>query len=238
MALLRRKLTEAMSGQVTSAPTVAAPNAPAPTTGPFDSADAPELGARADLGALRIPVKSGQQLRMELDSASGQISGVTIMVDGEGGPSTLQLQAFAAPRNSGIWDEIRAEIAAGISGTGGRVDDVPGTFGRELIAWIPKANPGGGSTMRRARFVGVDGPRWFLRGVMTGPAAGDDAAASAMMEDIFKQTVVVRDNTPKPPRDLLPLTLPGGPGVPPAGAPTGMPAFNPMKRGPEITEIR
>ena len=249
MALFRRKAA-------TPAPTAAAkPGAAAPASseptssadqpvgettlaaGPFDSGDeVPENGPRVDLGSLRVPVISGMQVRMELDQASKQITGVTVMLPSDEGVSALQLQAFAAPKKSGIWDEIREEIAAGIQKTDGTVDDVPGVFGRELIAHINRRTPGGETEVRKARFIGHDGPRWFLRGVMTGPAAAG-GQGSEQLEDIFRNVVVVRDDTPKPPRDLLALTLPGQaeklPGNP-DGAP---PNFEVPKRGPEITEI-
>jgi len=218
------------------ASTTAATPAQPTGTGPFDSADVPEVGPRADLGALRIPVVPGMQVRMELDRATQQITGVTVMVQQPAGISSLQLQAFAAPKTAGIWDEIRTEIADGITKSGGKVDDVPGEFGRELIAHITRSGPGG-ETVRKARFLGHDGPRWFLRGVITGPAAGDPEAAK-VLEDVFRNTVVVRDNTPKPPRDLLPLSLPGQAqklAGPPADAVSD---FNPMARGPEIAEVR
>jgi hypothetical protein len=58
-----------------------------------------------------------------------------------------------------------------------------------------------------ARFLGVDGPRWFLRGTITGPAgAGGEAAAA--LEDAFREVVVVRGTEPMPVREPLPLALP------------------------------
>jgi hypothetical protein len=86
---------------------------------------------------------------------------------------------------------------------------------------------------RAARFLGVDGPRWFLRGMLTGPAAEDPEQAAALV-DAFRSVVVVRGTQPMPVRDQLPLTLPpqaaaqmarqqaagrpGGPVAGPAGA--------------------
>ena len=61
--------------------------------------------------------------------------------------------------------------------------------------------------MRLARFVGVDGPRWFLRGVISGEGTVD-ASAAADIEDIFRSVVVVRGTTPMPPRDPIPLHIP------------------------------
>jgi hypothetical protein len=75
-----------------------------------------------------------------------------------------------------------------------------------VLAEIPVAagQPGGS---RLARFVGVDGPRWFLRGVIAGEGVTNRDAA-AQVEDLFRSIVVVRGNTPMPPRDLIPLHMP------------------------------
>ena len=100
--------------------------------------------------------------------------------------------------------------------------------------------------MRPARFIGVDGPRWFLRGVLSGRAAVD-ADAAKPLESVFANVVVVRDGNPRPPRDLLTLTLPeqkraaaGDEAAAdgPAGANPEAPSFDPLRRGPEITETR
>jgi hypothetical protein len=216
-------------------PAEAAP-ADAAARGPFDSSQVSERGARVDLGAVWLPGVPGMELRMEVDKKTQRITGVSCAVAGSG----LQVQAFAAPRTEGIWDEIRGEIAASVTKQGGTVDDVPGPFGRELLARIPAQTPDGRPGVRPARFVGVDGPRWFLRGVVTGKAAVDPAEAR-LLESVFANIVVVRDQSPRPPRDLLTLHLPGNapaPTVPaPAGAPE-TPSFDPLTRGPEITEIR
>nr|WP_194719832.1 DUF3710 domain-containing protein [Cellulosimicrobium arenosum] len=202
--------------------------------GPFDSTQVGERGPRVDLGAVWLPGVPGMELRMEVDKKTQRITGVAAAVGGSG----LQIQAFAAPRTEGIWDEIRSEIAASVTKQGGTVDDVPGPFGRELIAKIPATTPDGRQGVRPARFVGVDGPRWFLRGVLTGKAAVDQQEAR-LLESVFANIVVVRDQSPRPPRDLLTLHLPGkAPTAPesPVGAPQA-PTFDPTRRGPEITEI-
>ncbi|MFC6234356.1 DUF3710 domain-containing protein, partial [Leucobacter soli] len=71
-----------------------------------------------------------------------------------------------------------------------------------------------GGGVRVARFVGVDGPRWLLRGVIMGRATVD-AEARAKIDEIFRETVVVRGDQPMPPSELLLLTMPAG--VPQAG---------------------
>ena len=198
--------------------------------GPWDAEGTFPAMPRVDLGAIQLPSLEGMEVRLEVDKATNVVSAVAVLLDG----SSLQLQAFAAPRSEGIWDEIRDEIAASITQQGGTVDDLPGPFGRELLARLPVRTPEGRTGHRPARFIGCDGPRWFLRGVLTGRAAVEPDAADTL-ENLFSQVVVVRGSDARPPRDLLPLQLPGG-AVPPPPPPAD-PRLAPPERGPEITEI-
>lgn len=235
MALFRRKKNsvsaDASVEQVETEQTQnASPDAPA---GPYDALDVPELGERLDLGALRVPGREGLELRMEVDQRTQRVTGVALAHKG----SILQLQAFAAPKTSGIWDEIREEIAASIKSQGGQVDDVPGTLGRELLVKMPVKLKDGTDAVQPARFVGADGPRWFVRGVFSGRAAFDVEAAKEL-EWIFKNVVVVRGTDARPPRELLALNLPGQRPVVPETVPVRPKEdLNPLERGPEITEI-
>jgi hypothetical protein len=179
------------------------------TEGPWDSTDVPEDGVpRIDLGCLRLPAVPGMELRVDVNPQQ-QVVGATLRA----GESMLQVSAFAAPRAPGIWDEVRVEITRSASGQGGSLREVPGPFGPELAGHVliaPPAGPGAapGKPVRRpARFIGVDGPRWFLRGMISGPAAESPEAAAAL-EDAFAAIVVVRGDQPMPVRDQLPLTLP------------------------------
>jgi hypothetical protein len=182
-----------------------------------------------DLGALLIAPREGLQLRLEVEEATQRVVAVTMDLEG----SSLQLQAFAAPRSEGLWDEIREQIGQSVGGQGGQVEEIPGDYGVELVAKLPAGAPDGSQGYRVARFVGVDGPRWFLRGVFGGEAALDREAAAGL-EDLFRKIVVIRGENPMPPRDLLQLRLPkdaSGP-VPPAA-----PDLQQPERGPEITQI-
>jgi hypothetical protein len=202
--------------------------------GPWDAAERPEAEDLVDLGALRLRGRDGMELRLEVDEAAGTVTAATVQLRG----SAVQLQAFAAPRAEGIWDEIRSEIAAGITKQGGTVDEVPGSFGRELIARIPVRTPDGRTGQQPARFVGVDGPRWFLRAVFHGPAVYEPDA-SAEMEAVVKDLVVVRGPEAMAPRDLLPLRLPNSAVPQPAEeSDDEREPLQPFRRGPEITEIR
>lgn len=200
--------------------------------GPWDENEVEGIGRRVDLGALWLPGVPGMELRMEIDKASNQVTAVALNLHG----SALQVQAFAAPRTDGIWSEIRAEIAESVTKQGGSADDLPGPFGRELLARLPVRTAEGRTGHRPARFIGHDGPRWFLRGVLTGKAAVDPEAARAL-EEIFADIVVIRGSQARAPRDLLALRLPGQAGPPPLAEVPAAPGLDPMHRGPEITEI-
>ncbi len=168
------------------------------TTGPYDELDSPEDELeRLDLGALRIPVVAGVEVRVDVNP-EGQVIAATLSYGG----SEAQVGAFAAPRTAGIWDDIRAEIRGSITGQGGTVQEGKGRFGTELVGRVPVQ---GG--YQSVRFVGVDGPRWFLRTLFTGQAATDPARAS-VLEDAVRNIVVVRGTSPMPVRDPLPLVLP------------------------------
>jgi hypothetical protein len=180
------------------------------TSGPWDEADAPDDGiARIDLGSIRLPALPGMDLRVELNPQQ-KVIGATLRA----GESLLQVSAFAAPRAGGIWDDVRSDLATSASGQGGSLREAEGPFGPELtgsILMAPPPQPGQTTppqpVRRPARFLGVDGPRWFLRGLITGPAA-DNPEAAAALETAFRGIVVVRGSEPMPVREQLPLTLP------------------------------
>ena len=170
--------------------------------GPFDESEANAVRPWVDLGGVKILPRDGLHLRLEVEEGSKRVVAVAL----DYAESTLQVQPFAAPRSTGLWHEIRAQIADQIDKQGGETTEAQGAFGPELLAKIPTVAGADGS-MRLARFIGVDGPRWFLRGVVAGRAAVD-AEASAQIDDLFRSVVVVRGSTPMPPRDLIPLHMP------------------------------
>ncbi|MDQ1287325.1 MAG: hypothetical protein QG622_890 [Actinomycetota bacterium] len=203
--------------------------------GPWDVSERPGTDGYVDLGGLRLQGRDGMELRLELDEATGAVSSATVQL----GASAVQLQAFAAPRSEGIWVEIREEIREGISRQGGQVDEVPGAFGRELIARIPARSPDGRTGHTAARFVGVDGPRWFLRAVFSGEAVHKPKAAEDL-EAAVRGLVVVRGPEAMAPRELLPLRLPEAAPQPTSADDESLSHddLRPFERGPEITEVR
>ncbi len=207
--------------------------------GPWDVTEVDGRDGRVDLGALWVRGVDGMELRLELDQQTQQVNAATAVL----GDSALQLQAFAAPRSRGLWDEIRGEIAAAVESQGGTVEEHAGGFGTELRTRMPSAGPDGRTVFAPATFVGVDGPRWFLRGVLSGRAAIDEAAAGPLL-DVLRAAVVVRGTEPMAPRELLPLNLPTDPDAATDGSDDetdeddATPSLDPFERGPEITEVR
>lgn len=181
--------------------------------GPLDVNEANAVRPYVDLGGVKVLPRPGLALRLEVEEATKRVVAVSL----DFAESSLQVQPFAAPRTSGLWHEIRDQIAEQIRSQGGQVQEAEGPLGPELHAQIPAPNQQDGS--RLARFVGVDGPRWFLRGVISGKAAVD-ADAARQIEELFRSIVVVRGSTPMPPRDLIPLHVPAPvqPGAPETGS--------------------
>lgn len=212
----------------------------AKTTGPYDEADVPDELPRLDLGGIKVPVPNGTEIRVDVSPEGHVVSAVAV-----NGNSQMQMNAFAAPRREGIWDDVRTEILQSLRNEqGGEAEEVDGPFGRELKARIPAGAPGQTTT---ARFIGADGPRWFLRGLITGPASTDPSQAKPL-EDVFRGTVVIRGNEAMAPRDAITLRLPREAAEAAAHAAAEQQGeqtrfgsegddFNPFERGPEITEI-
>jgi hypothetical protein len=206
--------------------------------GPWDIAEVDDpVVDRVDLGCVLVPAVDDMQLRVNV--ADNRIINATVML----GETALELIAFAAPKSEGIWGEVRDEIAAVVTRQGGLVDVVDGPFGVELQAQVPALTPDGRQGMQRVRFVGVDGPRWFLRGVISGRGAVTPDAAAAV-EDVFRRTVVNRGTEAMAPHDPIPFKLPAEmqQQAPPQVAEETRNRYsgglNPFDRGPEITEVR
>ncbi len=208
--------------------------------GPWDAADVPDdEKPRLDLGGLLVPVPPDTEVRVDV-SPEGEVVAATLVR----GTGAVQVNAFAAPRTEGIWAEVLDEIATSLAESGGLAERSTGPHGPELRTAVPTQAPDGSIVMAPARFVGVDGPRWFLRAMYTGSAAVDPDAA-APLEEALRDVVVVRGGDPMAVRDPLPLRLPAQAQEAAAAAqageldaddevdPLGLP-----ERGPEITETR
>lgn len=174
------------------------------SAGPFDLSEVKGMRPYVDLGSIKVAPREGLQMRLEVDERSKRVVAVTLELDG----SVLQVQAFSAPKSTGLWHQVRHDITLQLSNQGARVQEESGEFGPELeaITKLP-AEQGGGT--RTVRFIGVDGTRWLLRGVIMGKAI-DDHTARGKINELFRQVVVVRGDQPLPPSELLPLQMPAG----------------------------
>lgn len=162
--------------------------------GPHDVEEAPDDGLnRLDLGSVRVPVPDGAQLQVEMDQnkAVRAVHVVTPM-------GQLTVNAYAAPKSGGLWREVSTELAEQLRGDGATVRTAKGEWGLELMAALGEVS---------LRFVGVDGPRWMLRGVVAGPPEVAEKSAHAL-HDLVRGTVVVRGTQPMPVRTPLPVELP------------------------------
>jgi Protein of unknown function (DUF3710) len=204
------------------------------SAGPWDGAGEYPDGERIDFGSLLVPVRDGYDVQVFVSEEEG-IS--VAVVHGESG---LQLQPFAAPRSAGLWHEVMPEIAEEVAKAGGQSSEQDGPFGPELLATVVPQGPDFQEVPPQPlRFMGADGPRWFLRGLISGPAALDQQLALPF-EEIFADVVVVRGDHAEPPRKPLEVRLPDEARqvLESQLAEQDPDLLNPFERGPEITETR
>lgn len=249
MGIFRRKKQQVTGEDQTPGEQVLEQEESEPTRGPKDRAEVPDAQGRLDLGSIWLRGVAGMELRLEADRERQKVIAAHVVI----GDSQMQIQAFAAPKSFGIWDEIRDEIAQSLATGGGTAEEVEGPLGTELHVRMSSQNQSGQTVFSPVRFVGVDGPRWFFRAVMSGRSAIDDGVAERFYA-IIDDLVVVRGDVPMAPREVLPLALPkskdelqaeldaaaadadGAAAEGDAANDSGK--LNPFKRGPEITEIR
>ncbi|MCD0451975.1 DUF3710 domain-containing protein [Actinocorallia sp. API 0066] len=271
MAFGRRRQEQQSSAKAAETAPVEEESSRARTAGPWDAVEdtAPEM-ERLDFGALQVPIGPGLEVQVnleptEVDGEGNPVNGRIVAITVIAGQSSMQLQAFAAPKRSGIWEELRRELAEEITGNAeGQVQEAEGPFGTEVRALIPaqltqemlEQMPeevrsqipqeiiDQGFAYQPLRFLGVDGPRWFLRALVAGEATESEEAWQPL-EDVLSQIVVVRGDQPMPPREALPLVLPaeaknamaqGGEGG--DGDEDEKDDFDPFTPGTHITEVR
>ncbi|PLS28619.1 DUF3710 domain-containing protein [Bifidobacterium parmae] len=170
--------------------------------GPWDvdDEDVPDYDDYLDLGAYYLPFMQHIELRIKANRATRAILGSTITYKN----SSLEIEAYAAPKTLGLWEDWRDDFLAANK----KASAVEGVFGTELRLPVEIK---GGKTLT-TRIVGVDGPRWMLRGIFSGVAATDpDAEETEALNRFFSEIVVERGEEPLAPRDLIPMHPPVGP---------------------------
>ncbi|GAA0912389.1 DUF3710 domain-containing protein [Nonomuraea longicatena] len=210
----RREEPEAAAG--------AAAGADAPSQardgGPWDAEEAHPDNDRIDLGGLRVPNQPAFDIR--LAAVGDQNVSVVALYE----ESTLQVQALAAPKSAGLWDEVRTKITSSSPTLAAR----PGPLGTELAGEVEVDGE-----RRPIRYLGVDGPRWLLLAIVSGRAALDDQVAQEFL-GFVRDVVVVRGDEPMAREEPITLRRPNEKTVEDKPEPT----LDPFKRGPEISEIR
>ena len=170
--------------------------------GPWDVQDenVPDYDEYLDMGSYYLPFLKGIELRVKANRATQQVLGTTITY----GSSSVEIEAFAAPKTLGLWDDVRADLIEANKDA----KEVEGVFGTELA--LPVTVKGGRKVL--TRIVGVDGPRWMLRGIFSGKAATDPEGEEAKaLNQFFADIVVERGDDPLAPRDLIPMHPPVAP---------------------------
>ncbi|GGW73062.1 DUF3710 domain-containing protein [Streptomyces xantholiticus] len=168
--------------------------APERPKGPWDSREllAPQRAlAHLDLGGLLVPNRAGMRLTVAMTGDA--IDAVNVLLS----QGTIGLAAMATIQP--VWDAIRTELADGIVQAGGSAAEVEGTLGWELRVHLTAG------ARVATRFVGADGPGWFLRGAITGE---EPDIYSAVFDRFFRDTVVVRGDRGLADRAAISLTLP------------------------------
>jgi hypothetical protein len=175
-----------------------------PAAGPYDADDLPEDDPeRVDLGSLLIAPVPGRELRLQVDEASGVVQSVLLAAaDG-----ALELRAFAAPRNGDLWSEARPQIASEVAGRGGTATERQGRWGPELVCRVQVRTPDGKTGTQESRIIGINGPRWLLRGTLLGKPA-TDVEGSADWEDLLSRVAVRRGAQAMPVGEPLAVTMP------------------------------
>ncbi|MGC2976106.1 DUF3710 domain-containing protein [Brevibacterium sp. FAM 25378] len=199
--------------------------------GPFDISEEYPEHDRLDLGALKVPVVDGMQVRLDTDDDSQRVLAVTLIHDGGG----IQLQAFATPRSEGLWNTVRQQLTESVTKQGGESTELHTSLGKELAIEVPAKTESGRPGKRAMRFAGIDGPRWFVRAVFSGKAVTDEEVR-AELSALFRGVVVDRGEDAMAPRELIALTAPQVDGD--ETEEKDEDELNPFERGPEITEVR
>ncbi|MCD4549481.1 DUF3710 domain-containing protein [Schaalia sp. lx-260] len=156
-----------------------------------------------DMGSLQLPVVPGMQIQSQAIEGTDTILRVLVFL----GNSGLQISVAAAPRSGGVWQEIRQQIIEAFQAEGAQATESEGRYGTELRTVVPSQMPDGGSAQSHMRIIGCEGPRWFARIDILGPAV-NVPAQMAEIEKFIDRIVVVRDDKPRARLESLPVHMP------------------------------
>ncbi|MGA8988129.1 DUF3710 domain-containing protein [Aeromicrobium sp.] len=156
-----------------------------------------------DLGALIVRGHDDYAIQLPTEADTEDIGSVVLVT----ADAALELRAFAATRSGGVWNEVRDDLIIEVERLGGQSEQVAGPFGPELRIRVPVELPDGEEGFQPSRIVGIEGPRWLLRGTFLGEA-GLNPSDEGVLMDALRNVIVVRGEEPRIPREALLLTLP------------------------------
>ncbi|AXT84820.1 DUF3710 domain-containing protein [Aeromicrobium sp. A1-2] len=156
-----------------------------------------------DLGPLIVRGHDDYAIQLPTEGDSEDIGSVVLVT----ADAALELRAFAATRSGGLWDDVRDDLIIEVERLGGQSEQISGPFGPELHIRVPVELPDGEEGFQPSRIVGIEGPRWLLRGTFLGDA-GLNPSDEGVLMDALKNVIVARGDEPRIPREALLLTLP------------------------------
>ena len=177
--------------------------------GPFDidevDLDADEV-ERLDFGSVILTPFDGMKLQLQVSQSGSQVQAVLVMHQ----KSALEVALFAAPARTSMLAETRAEMAEATEAAGGTMTLAEGPFGTEVRQRMPVEAAGGKQGQAVTRTWFAEGPKWLLRGVLMGQAAGrdDQDGPAALLYEFFCNLVVRRGDAPQVPGQLIAMTVP------------------------------
>ncbi|XAZ33515.1 DUF3710 domain-containing protein [Glutamicibacter halophytocola] len=169
--IFKRKKTKEQEAPVESNEVSASSDEP--KTGPYDINDVADTNEYLDFGSILIKPVSGLKVRMDVEESNKRVIAVSLEI----AESRVQLMAFSSSKSESLWPGIKDKIKSDITAQNGEIFKRDGDYGEELLAKVPQQLPDGRAGHVALRFVGIDGPRWFLRAVIGGNAIANEEAA-------------------------------------------------------------
>ena len=168
--------------------------------GPFDAdaIDAAELDfsdfavSVLDLGSLRIPLPEGAEVQVEMGPSGPKLLHVITPY------GRITPVGFAAPRGSGLWNDMSQDVIDTMRSDGMRVRLEEGPWNMEVI---------GAADAATLRVIGVDGARWMVRFSCTSPNEYVDEL-NELAHQMLSRTIVHRGEEPLPAGSTLPIAVP------------------------------
>ena len=173
--------------------------------GPWSLDSAPAGAEFIDFGALQLPAIAGIKARVELDTKVRKVGAVSVLVN----DCAVQLQVVAARAGKPLWPQVRRSVLAGLQKGAGHQHVQDGRFGAEVIAQLTVRKSSGLTQDVPMRFVGVDGDKWMLRAVVTGPSVLSDATVDRV-DALISHIAVHRGSDARAEGEVIELSPPPG----------------------------